>query len=402
MRRHHLPQSESGSDPDDRLSPEKKDHPSLISATPDFPVDYNAVIERIGQIQPLLYDQTRNYTNGAVSYLSPYFSRGIITPVQVRNILLKKYTEDDLYRYTFELAWREYFQNVWWREGEKIFEDLKTDKVSEEKKGIPLTVIEANTSILEINKGIELLYETGYMHNHMRMYIASLCTNIAKTHWLEPARWMYYHLLDADPASNLLSWQWVAGSFSSKKYFFNQENLNKYTGSTQRGTSIDVNYDAFPLAETPTELITCASFNPPDVYLQTDHLVLPDDDEPVYVYTPFHLDPIWRANEKGHRIFWWPEPLMSSLPMSERTIQFILSFAEKIPGIQCFRGDLSKLQTSVNNRKIFTRQHALFKGALNVHLDTDHLMFPNLQHTKGSFMSYWKKCEQILGNSLAR
>lgn len=64
------------------------------------------------------------------------------------------------------------------------------------------------------------------------------CT-IAQPHWLNPARWMNCHLLDGDLASNMLSWQWVASSFSSKKYYANQENINKYIGSFD---SLNIHY----------------------------------------------------------------------------------------------------------------------------------------------------------------
>ena len=57
------------------------------------------------------------------------------------------------------------------------------------------------------------------------MYVASIACNIAQSHWIVPAKWMYYYLLDADWASNSLSWQWVAGT-NLKKYFANQQNIN--------------------------------------------------------------------------------------------------------------------------------------------------------------------------------
>ncbi|MEO5685193.1 MAG: FAD-binding domain-containing protein [Chitinophagaceae bacterium] len=65
----------------------------------------------------------------------------------------------------------------------------------------------AKTGITAIDEQITLLYETGYMHNPVRMYLAGITCNIGKAHWLQPARWMYYHLLDGDLASNSLSWQ---------------------------------------------------------------------------------------------------------------------------------------------------------------------------------------------------
>jgi outer membrane protein OmpA-like peptidoglycan-associated protein len=67
--------------------------------------------------------------------------------------------------------------------------------------------------------------------------------NIFKAAWLPGAKWMYAHLLDHDPAANFLSWQWVAGTFSSKKYIANQENINKYTNTKQEGSFLDTEYE---------------------------------------------------------------------------------------------------------------------------------------------------------------
>ena len=58
------------------------------------------------------------------------------------------------------------------------------------------------------------------MHNHLRMYTASITSVIAKAHWLNPSKWMYYHLLDGDLASNSCSWQWVAGSGADAAPYF--------------------------------------------------------------------------------------------------------------------------------------------------------------------------------------
>ena len=58
------------------------------------------------------------------------------------------------------------------------------------------------------------------MHNHIRMYVSSLICNFSNTHFLNPSKWLYYHLLDGDVASNCLNWQWVSGASRNKKYFF--------------------------------------------------------------------------------------------------------------------------------------------------------------------------------------
>ena len=143
---------------------------------------------------------------------------------------------------------------------EKI-EDVKEDQNYAKLNELDLAkwkkeqaIIEAETGIEAVDQAIIELYQTGYMHNHMRMYVASICCNIANSHWLQPAKWMYSHLLDGDLASNQLSWQWIAGSFSNKKYFANQDNINTYFRSTQKGTFLDVDYDHFNVIKTPQAL----------------------------------------------------------------------------------------------------------------------------------------------------
>ena len=186
-----------------------------------FETDYNTIQQRIENIDPLKYGKTRNYLNGDVTYLSPFISRGIISTRQIaKAVLAKGYHPSEIESFLKELAWRDYFQQVWIALGDEINEDVKNKQVCNHFL-IPKQLVEANTNIEAIDKCINDLYQTGYMHNHARMYVASLACNIAKSHWRLPARWMYYNLLDADWASNALSWQWVAGANSSKKYIAN-------------------------------------------------------------------------------------------------------------------------------------------------------------------------------------
>jgi deoxyribodipyrimidine photo-lyase len=76
-----------------------------------------------------------------------------------------------------------------------------------------------------IDQAVRQLYFNGYVHNHARLWLASYLVHIRKVHWRVGADWMYGHLLDGDVASNDLSWQWVAGTGSSKPYLFNAANV---------------------------------------------------------------------------------------------------------------------------------------------------------------------------------
>ncbi len=75
------------------------------------------------------------------------------------------------------------------------------------------------------------LYATGMLHNHARMWLASYVVHVRKVHWRCGADWLYGHLLDGDLASNHLSWQWVAGTGSSKPYLFNADNVARYASA---------------------------------------------------------------------------------------------------------------------------------------------------------------------------
>ncbi len=91
-----------------------------------FPTDYASILERIGHINPVQYGKTRNFINGAVTYLSPYISRGIITVKQVMDaVLQKEYKPYQIRNFLQELAWREYFQRVWQHVGHGIWNDIK-------------------------------------------------------------------------------------------------------------------------------------------------------------------------------------------------------------------------------------------------------------------------------------
>lgn len=212
-----------------------------------FPSQYEAIIGKIDQLDPVEYGRTRNYLNGQVTRLSPYISRGVISVRQVLDqVLARGYDHRDISAFVKELAWREYFQRTWQVLGDDLFDDIRISRNRITRKQMPASLTTGNTGIEAIDKGIEELMTTGYMHNHLRMYVASIACNIGHSHWPLAAKWMYYHLLDGDLASNTCSWQWVSGHFSAKPYYCNQENINKFTGSRQTGGFLDTSYETLP------------------------------------------------------------------------------------------------------------------------------------------------------------
>ena len=193
-----------------------------------FPTDIPSILDRIGAVDPIAYARTRNYADGAVTRLSPYLSRGVISGKQIlEDVLQKGYEWSSVQKFVQELAWREFYQRLWQSLEDDLFEDILQVRSGILNRQMPKSISEGKTGIKAIDQGIAGLKETGYLHNHLRMYVASLACNLGKSHWPMPAAWMYYHLLDGDLASNTSSWQWVAGTFNGRKYYCNQQNIDQ-------------------------------------------------------------------------------------------------------------------------------------------------------------------------------
>ena len=140
------------------------------------------------------------------------------------------------------------------------------------------------------------------MHNHARLWTASLACNIAATHWYQPAQWMYYHLLDGDLASNSLSWQWVASTFSPRKYFAIEQNINRYSESSQFDTFLDYDYDSLSGRPVPDVLIKRTDLDLSHALPDNEASLIQSCKQPVFLYSIWNLDPVWRQRETGIRI----------------------------------------------------------------------------------------------------
>ena len=364
-----------------------------------FPTEYEKIIERVAAIDPNKYAKTRNFINGQITYLSPYITRGVISTKQVMDkILEKQYPYPAIEKFIQELAWREYFQRVWQTKGVQIWEDLKQDQQEVVHHQMITSIQKANTGIESIDFAINGLYEKGYLHNHSRMYLASIACNIGKAHWLEPSKWMYYHLLDGDIASNNCSWQWVAGAFSSKKYYCNQENINKYTFSKQQNTFLDKPYEQLVDMPIPDTLQEKTVLN-----LKTN---LPKTNTPnidtelhTLIYNSYNLDPIWRKLEKVNRVLLLEPSHFNQFPVSDKVIEFIIGLSKNIEGIQIYTGEIEDIKNIYkadnvwNDQKIISKEHPAFIYYPGKK-DQRDWMFPEVSGYYPSFFSYWKKAEQ--------
>jgi deoxyribodipyrimidine photo-lyase len=196
---------------------------------------YAATEPLIEAIQPRRYASSRNFLNGAVTKLSPYIRHGLVTLESLRLLALEKVSNTaDAYKFVQELAWRDYWRRLFAIWGDGVWRDREEYKTGwrDYANALPEDLQTASTGLNCMDTFARELRATGYLHNHARMWVAAYVVHWRRVRWQAGARWFLTHLLDGDPASNNLSWQWVASTFASKPYFFNRENLEKYTAGT--------------------------------------------------------------------------------------------------------------------------------------------------------------------------
>ena len=178
------------------------------------------------------YDRSRNYIDGNVTALSPYISHGIISNQDLKTLVRRTKRNAAREKFLQQVAWREFWSMVARKHPHWLWNDIeqyKTGFVSADYHNtLPDDVETASTGIRVIDYFCTQLIETGYLHNHARMYLASYIIHWRRIKWQVGADWFLRHLIDADEASNNFSWQWIASTFSQKPYIFNLDNVKKY------------------------------------------------------------------------------------------------------------------------------------------------------------------------------
>lgn len=353
---------------------------------------YEDILDVIKRFDVEQYARTRNFYSGNVSGLSAYISRGVISLNRVREIILEHHSPEKAKSFISELAWREYFQRMWWTHGTRILADFYHAQQPVAHHSMITNLAAGTTGLHAIDEPIKKMVATGYMHNHARMYVASLACNIGQAHWLNPSRWMYYHLLDGDVASNSLSWQWVAGTFSNKKYYFNQENLNRFSETVQTGTFMDCGYDkldSMPIPESLTENanlpLTCnlPLTTPPELDLGL----------PLLIYNSYNIDPAWRSDMPANRVLLLEPSHFKSFPVSDHVLRFVITTAQKlVPGIQVVTGEFNEIPGLEHFTHVYFKDHPISRHYRGER-DNAVWMFPEVE-PKSSFSAYWKACEK--------
>lgn len=357
-----------------------------------FPTDFKSIQSRVFRIDPNSYSKTRNYLDGSVTLLSPYLTHGVISTKDVARTVLSRYSKQESFTFIFELAWREYWHKVW-MSLKNIDQDISNPQEPVINTKMILSILNASTGIFEIDKAINNLYAEGYIHNHARMWIASLCCNIAKSNWRIPSKWMYYHLLDGDIASNTLSWQWVAGTFSSKKYYLNQENINKYSRTNQHNTFIDISYEDIKKINVPTELQNVVK----DFELKTE-LPVSDNFEldpslPTLLYSMWSLNPKWKSDREYQRVLVLEPSHFERYPISKKRVEFILNLSKNIDSIKLFVGEIHQLK-NLNKCKSITSIHYPLTEHWPGKKENREFIFEDVNGNFESFSSFWDEAQE--------
>ena len=214
------------------------------------------------------YSKLRNFDYGPdsrsnISCLSPYVSHGIISESEIINKTLKKYSFVKNEKFIQEVLWRVYWKgwlelrpNVWLEflnDIEKIKENFKNNQSY-------INAIEGNTDIECFNCWVNELKEHNYLHNHARMWFASIWTFTLKLPWQLGAEFFIQNLYDGDAASNTLGWRWVAGIQTLGKHYLASEwNIKKFTNN--RFQNIKLNENAVPVLNRKTYSISKRDFD---------------------------------------------------------------------------------------------------------------------------------------------
>ena len=207
----------------------------------------NILLDKLIKSKISNYHKDRNYVYFEkerfknVSGLSTFISRGLLKEkTLLKKIIISQHKND---KFIQEIFWRVYWQG-WLENHSKVWESYKNNISNIESKNLYnianyQEAINGSTSIKPFNEWVKLLKQDGYLHNHERMWFASIWIHYLEIPWQLGCKFFYEHLFDGDVASNLLSWRWVAGLQTlGKKYIATESNINKYTNNRYLGLKL--------------------------------------------------------------------------------------------------------------------------------------------------------------------
>ena len=193
-----------------------------------------------------VYTAQRNFDFGPqnrknISCLSPYITHRLISEYEVAKKVLSKYPYQKVEKFVQEIFWRVYWKG-WLELRPKVWIDFVEDLKNVESTSEYEKAINGETNIDCFNDWIKELKENNYLHNHTRMWFASIWIFTLKLPWQKGAEFFLRELYDGDAASNTLSWRWVAGiQTKGKNYVAQNWNINKFTNNKYKDLKLNEN-----------------------------------------------------------------------------------------------------------------------------------------------------------------
>ena len=218
------------------------------------------------------YSKLRNFDFGPnnrsnISCLSPYITHGIISELELIKKSLSKFSFIKNEKFIQEILWRTYWKG-WLELRPNVWTDYLSElkKISKEFKDSTnyKSAIEGNTNIECFNEWVKELKEKNYLHNHARMWFASIWVFTLNLPWQLGAEFFMKHLYDGDAAANTLGWRWVAGiQTPGKNYLASEWNIKKFTNN--RFQNIKLNEEAKPIFSDKIYSVTDRNFDNPKI-----------------------------------------------------------------------------------------------------------------------------------------
>ena len=355
---------------------------------------YDSLLASIDEVDMVKYARTRNYLNGDVTQWGPYISRGVISvPQIIERLAQQNRLNRGSEKFLQQLIWREFWQQQAFISPNLIKLNQQGDRGY--KPLMPKAVLEAQTKISVLDQGLRVLYQDGFMHNHLRLYMAALVCNVAKQDYYWPSKWLYYHLLDADWASNLLSWKWVAGEGRQKQYWMNQDNINRYSGTLQQGGYLDCSYEELVMKPCPELLKGLQSLELLSDLPSSENKLNHDQD--MALYTPYNLDPLWLKDLSVQRVLLLEPSHFKAYPLSKKVVDFICQLGKQmISGLVVVALDFTDLKAKYPGSTFYYKEHYFNEHFVGKMTPRSFLISPGEVPIKQFFTYYKKVAKKVL------
>ena len=312
------------------------------------------------------YSKLRNFDFGPdnrsnISCLSPYITHGIINELEVVNKSLKKFSFAKNEKFIQEVLWRVYWKG-WLELRPNVWSDylLELGKVKDQFKNNQnyLDAIEGKTNIDCFNEWVIELKENNYLHNHTRMWFASIWIFTLELPWQLGAEFFMQHLFDGDAASNTLGWRWVAGVQTQGKHYLASEwNINKFTNN--RFKNIKLNENAPSIFSDKTYSINKKDFLNPEIL--EDKTLLIFENNTTFEFSDF-------KEQKFKKILLVSNETNRAIELSEKVLKFKADLLED-QKIRLGEKSINCETININDLKNITEEVYAFYPTVGENLD---------------------------------